>query len=150
VIANFTRRDVLAYSAAILGAHRSQAARAHITKSRIGAITDEIGPTQTDAIAFAKQHGLQWVELRSVPESKKEFAFLTEPELKRYAAELAANRLKGLSDSPDHIDWRALLEAMERDGYPGQISVATEVFDGTFEKANDSVREVMHIVGELA
>ena len=33
-------------------------------------------------------------ELRNVPETKKEFAFLTEPELKRWAAELAANKLK--------------------------------------------------------
>jgi xylose isomerase-like TIM barrel protein len=245
VIADFTRRDPPACSAAMLGGRQLQAAKAHITKSR-----------------------------SNVPESKKEFAFLTEPELKRCAAELAANRLKvsllktsllkfswetdnprwdhrkddlgraitaaqilgvdkirvftgaraadpataypkiartmadltplaesagvrlltenepsqnigtcaelkaildllpaksigfnwdpqnalslgetawpGLADSPDHIDWRALLESMERDGYPGQISVATEVFDGTFDKANDSVREVMHIVGELA
>ena len=42
------------------------------------------------------------------------------------------------------------MEAMERDGYQGEISLATESSDGTFEKANDSMREVMHIVGELA
>jgi sugar phosphate isomerase/epimerase len=57
---------------------------------------------------------------------------------------------EGLSDGPREINWRAVMEAMERDGYQGEISVATETGDGTFEKANDSMREVMHIVGELA
>lgn len=276
-----------------LRAEKRQAAKAHITKSRISAITDEIGRTQADAIAFAKQYGLQWVELRTVPESKKEFAFLSEPELKRYAAELAANKLKvsllktsllkfpweadskrwdrrkedlgraivaaqilgvdkirvftgarvanpataypkivetmeeliplaenakirllienepsqnigtcaeltaimdllpsktigfnwdpqnalslhetpwpggyahlpktrmlnvqikaeGLSNGSEQIDWMAVMEAMQRDGYQGEVSLATETFDGTFEKANDSIREVMHIVGELS
>jgi sugar phosphate isomerase/epimerase len=279
------------------------AAKSRITKSRISAITDEIGRTQTDAIAFAKQNGLQWVELRTVPESKKEFAFLSEPELKRYATELAANKLKvsllktsllkfpwpqlfpadqnldanqkrwdrrkedlaraisaaqilgvdkirlftgarvaepssaypaianaieelipaaenarirlllenepsqnigtcaelkailellpsktlgfnwdaqnalslheapwpggyallpkarmlnaqikaeGLSDGSGQINWRAVMEAMQKDGYAGEISLATETFDGTFEKASDSLHDVLHIVGELS
>jgi len=280
----------------MFGARRLLAARAHITKSRISAITDEIGRTQTDAIAFAKQFVLQWVDLRNVPGSNREFAFLSEPELKRYAAELAASKLKvsllktsllkfpwpapdakekrwdsrkgdlaraitaaqilgtdkiviftgmrvtnpataypaivktmeeliplaenarvrlliendpsqnigtcaelkaimdllpsksigfnwdpqsalslgetpwpggyaqlpkarmwnvqikseGLSDGPQQINWRRVMEAMERDGYQGEISLATEPSDTTFERANDAMREVMHIVGELA
>ncbi len=288
-----TRRDLLAFSTAILGARGLRAAKAHITKARISAITDELGLTQTDAIAFAKQYGLQWVELRNVPGSNREFGFLTEPELKRFAAELAANKLKvsllktsllkfawesdtkrwdrrkddlaraitaaqifgvdkirvftgarvtdpataypaivrtmeeliplaenakirlaienepsqnigtcaelkaimdllpsksigfnwdpqnalalnetpwpagyaqlpkarmlnvqikaeGLSGDPRQINWRAVMEAMERDGYQGEISLATEIFDGTFQKANDAIREVMHIAGELS
>jgi len=277
-------------------------AKSHITKSRISAITDEIGRSQADAIAFAKEHGLQWVELRTVPETKQEFAFLTEPELKGYAAQLGANKLKvsllktsilkfpwpelspadqnleanqkrwdrrredlgraivasqvlgvdkirvftgarvakpemalprivqtmseliplaenarvrlvienepsqnvgtcaelkavmellpskaigfnwdpqnalalqeppwpggyaqlptarmlnaqikaeGLGDGPGNLNWRAIMEAMQRDGYLGEISLATETSDGTFGVANDSMREVMHIVGEL-
>jgi sugar phosphate isomerase/epimerase len=297
VSGTLTRRDLLAYSTAMLSARGMHAAKAYITKDRISAITDEIGLTQADAIAFAKQHGLQWVELRNVPGSNREFAFLTEPELKRFAAELAANKLKvsllrtsllkfpwppdpnadakrwdrrrddlvraitaaqifgvdkirvftgarladpamaypaivrtmeelippaenakirlvienepsqnigtcaelkaimdllpsksigfnwdpqnalalnetgwptgyvrlpkarmlnvqikaeGLSGGPRQINWRAVMEAMERDGYQGEISVATEIFDGTFEKANDAIREVMHIVGKLS
>ena len=284
-MAALTRRDLLACSAVVLGARGLCAARSRITKSRISAVTDEIGRTQSDAIAFAKEHGLQWVELRNVPETKKEFISLSEPELKRYATELAGNKLKvsllktnllrspgrakddlaraitaaqifgvdkirvftgaraadpaaaypdlvksmeelvplaenakvrllienepsqnigtcselkaimellpsksigfnwdpqnalalkeapwpagyaqlpkarmwnvqikseGLSDGPQQINWRAVMEAMERDGYQGEISLATENSDGTFEKTNDSIREVMHIVGELA
>jgi sugar phosphate isomerase/epimerase len=293
VFGTLRRRDLLAGSAAIFGARTLRAAKSRIAKTRISAITDEIGPTQADSIAFAKQYGLQWVELRNVPESKREFAFLSEPELKRYAAELAANKIgvsllktsllklpwsadtkrwdrrkedlaraiaaaqifgvdkiriftgarvadpataypniaqtmedliplaegakvrlliendpsqnvatcaelrtimdllpskaigfnwdpqnalalnetpwpggyarlpkarmlnvqikaEGLSEGPRQIDWRALMEAIGRDGYQGEISLATEIFDGTFEKANDSIREVMHIVGELS
>jgi sugar phosphate isomerase/epimerase len=58
-------------------------------------------------------------------------------------------KAEGLSDARP-IDWRAIMEAMGRDGYQGEISLATEIFDGTFEKANDAMREVMHIAGELS
>jgi sugar phosphate isomerase/epimerase len=84
---------LLAAAIAALGP-RLHAAKPRITKSRVSVITDEVGKTQTDALAFAKQHGLQMVELRTVPETGKEFAFLSEPELRGYASELAAARIK--------------------------------------------------------
>lgn len=297
-----TRRDLLAGAAATLSVRGLSAAKSRITKASISAITDEMGRTQADSIAFAKEHGLQWVELRTVPGTKQEFAFLTVPELKGYAAQLAANKLKvsllktsvlkfpwpelspadanleanqkrwerrkddlsralaaaqtvgvdklrlftgarvanpaaaypkivqtiqeliplaeaakirlvienepsqniatcaelkaimdllpsnvvgfnwdpqnalaqheipwpggyallpktrmlnaqikaeGLPDGPDRLNWRAILDAMQKDGYQGQISLATETFDGTFEKASDAMREVMHIAGQV-
>ncbi len=86
-----TRREVLAAAgagvAAPLWAKR-------IDRSRISAITDEIGKTADDAIAFAKEYGLQWVELRGVPGQRKEYAFLPEPEIKAAAAALARSGLK--------------------------------------------------------
>ena len=88
------RRELLAGAVGLLAASQLRALKSRITKANISAITDEIGKTQADAIAFAHQYGLQWVELRNVPETKKEFAFLTEPELKGWAAELGANKLK--------------------------------------------------------
>jgi L-ribulose-5-phosphate 3-epimerase len=287
-----TRRDLLAGATAVLSVGGLGAARSRITKTRISAITDEIGRTQSDAVAFAKQYGLQWVELRTVPETKKEFAFLTEPEVKRYAAELSANRLKvsllktsllkfpwdseterwgkrkddlsttlnaaqilgvdkvriftgarvanpetaypkivqtmeeliplaekarvrlvienepsqnigtaaelkailellpsksigfnwdaqnalslhetpwpdgyaklpksrmlhaqikaeGLTDGAGKIDWKSILEAMQRDNYQGETGLATEIFDNTFDRANDAMGEILHIVGRL-
>jgi L-ribulose-5-phosphate 3-epimerase len=293
VIGNVTRRNWLAYSACLLGTRGLQAARTHMNKSRVSAATDEMGRTQEDAIAFAKQYPLQWVELRNVPGSNQEFASLSEPELMRFAAELAANKLKvsllrtsllrfswgaddkrwdrrkkdfaravaaadvlgvdkisiftgartarpaeaysnivqtleemipraedakirlliendpsqnigtcaelkaildllpskaigfnwdpqnalalnetpwptgyallpkarmfnvqirseGLSTVPRQINWRAVLEAMQREGYQGEISVATQMPGNTFEKTDDSIREVLHIVGELS
>ena len=270
---------------------RPLSAKEHITKQRVAVITDEAGKTQTDALAFAKQHGLQWVELRTVPETQKEFAFLSDPELKRYAAELAAAKIKvsllktsllkfpwqadqkrwdrrkddlakaitaaqilgtdkiriftggrsadpasaiptvakaveelipaaeaarihllieneptqnvgtcaelkslldllpsksvGFNWDPQNaialhesawpegyallpkarmmnmqvkaealagnspIRWRSVFETMQKDGYSGVVSLATEVFDGTFDKANESLGDLLHIVGEL-
>lgn len=88
------RRELLTGAAGLLAVSPLSAFKSRITKANISAITDEIGKTQAEAIEFAHQYGLQWVELRNVPETKKEFAFLTEPELKRWASELAANKLK--------------------------------------------------------
>jgi sugar phosphate isomerase/epimerase len=111
-----TRRELLAGTACLLGVQPLQAFKSHITKARISAITDEIGQTQADAIDFARQYGLEWVELRNVPETKKEFAFLTEPELKRWAAQLASNKLKVsfLNTSLLKFTWPGLIPAKMR------------------------------------
>jgi len=71
-------------------------AKGRIDKSRISAITDEIGLTPEDALVFAKQYGLRWIELRNIPGSKpaKEYAFATEAELKLAASTFAQNGLK--------------------------------------------------------
>jgi L-ribulose-5-phosphate 3-epimerase len=87
-----TRRELLAAALtapALFGKTR-------IDKTRISAITDEIGLTPQDSLDFAKQYGLRWIELRNVPGSKpgKEYAFLTEPEVKEAATSFAANGLK--------------------------------------------------------
>jgi len=84
--------------------------KSRITKANISAITDEIGETQADAIDFAHHYNLSWVELRNLPESKKEFAKMTEPELKRSAAELASNKLKVsfLNTSMMKFNWPGL------------------------------------------
>lgn len=90
-----TRRELLAgalLAPALLAKNR-------IDKTRISAITDEIATSPEDAIAFAKQYGLRWVELRNVPSAKGnrsvgEYAFLPEAEVKAAAASFAANGLK--------------------------------------------------------
>ncbi len=85
-----TRRELLA---AACTASALQAGR-RIDISRFSAITDEIGKTPEDAIAFTKQHNLSWVELRGIPGTKREYAFLPEADLKETAASFAANGLK--------------------------------------------------------
>ena len=89
-----TRRDLLAGASALTLAGRLRAAKSHLTKARVSAITDELSRTQAGALEFAKKHGLQMLELRTVPETKKDFAFLTAPELKEYATALAAAKIK--------------------------------------------------------
>lgn len=69
-------------------------AKRRLNRSRISAITDEIGKTADDAITFAKQYGLEWVELRSVPETRKEYSLLPEAEVKATAAALSAHGLR--------------------------------------------------------
>jgi len=196
-----TRRQLLA----VLAASPLLAARSRIGKNRVSAVTDEIAGSQSDAVAFAKKFSLQWVELRKVPGTKRDFASLTFPELKGYAAELGENKLKvsvlhaaaatpatieaaqGLGAgkllvpagivvvasplAPPGIDWdpakvaeqppkgrvlnvriqsltemnwRRVLEALERDNYQGEICLET-----TPDKADDAMRELMHFIGEL-
>lgn len=63
-------------------------AASRIDVSRLSAITDEIGRSPEEAAAFARQYGLSWVELRSVPGGGGEYAFLPEGEVKAAAGRL--------------------------------------------------------------
>lgn len=56
-----TRRELLASLAAVAVAHADSGSKT----SHISAINDEIGLTREETAAFAKQYGIQWVELRS-------------------------------------------------------------------------------------
>jgi hypothetical protein len=69
-------------------------ARTGIDKSRISAITDEIGLSTNDSIAFAHKYGLQWVELRNEPSLKKEYFTLPEAQVKADALRFAREGLK--------------------------------------------------------
>lgn len=67
---------------------------AKIDRHRLSSITDESGTTPAEAIAFAQKHGLQWMEVRSVPGSKKHYADLTAEELKQAAQEFKDGGVK--------------------------------------------------------
>jgi sugar phosphate isomerase/epimerase len=90
-----TRRTLLAAAAVCtlpLGA------RNRIDKSRISAITDEIGLTTDESIAFAHKYGLENVEIRNPPKNepnaRKEYFALTEPEIKADAIRFSKEGLK--------------------------------------------------------
>ena len=91
-----TRRELLAAGAAC--ASTTLWARGHMDKTRISAITDEIGLTTDESIAFAHHFGLQFVELRNPPKNesnaKKEYFALTEAEIKADAVRFATEGLK--------------------------------------------------------
>ena len=108
---HITRRQLLAGAAALAAAAPLSAFKSRITKASISAITDEIGLTQAAAIEFAHQYGMSWIELRNMPESGKEFAKMTEPELKAAAAELANAKLKVsfLNTSMMKFNWPGLV-----------------------------------------
>jgi sugar phosphate isomerase/epimerase len=88
-----TRREILAAGSAAAFAARLRA-RGHWDKSRISAITDEIGRSTDESIAFAHQYGLQFIELRNPPGSSKEYFTLTEPEIKADAVRFQNEGLK--------------------------------------------------------
>lgn len=87
-----TRRDLLAAAAAAcaLPLH----ARSHFDKTRISAITDEIGLSTDESIAFAHQYGLTHVEIRNPAGSKKEYFTLPEAEVKADAVRFQQGGLK--------------------------------------------------------
>jgi Xylose isomerase-like TIM barrel len=82
-----TRRAFLASAAAAL----PLLAKSRIDQGRISAITDEIARSSQDAVAFIKQYGLRWVELRSLPGQKREYFTLSEAELHAEAKLLDEN-----------------------------------------------------------
>jgi sugar phosphate isomerase/epimerase len=86
-----TRRELLAAAPAC--AHPLWA-RTRLNKLSISAITDEIGKTTDEAIAFAHQYGLRFIELRNAPEEHKEYVALPEEKLKAHAARFASEGLK--------------------------------------------------------
>jgi hydroxypyruvate isomerase len=86
-----TRRELLAAAAASAS---SLLAKSHFDKTRISAITDEIGKTTDESIEFAHNYGLQFIEIRNPPGNKKEYFQLTEPEIKADALRFHNEGLK--------------------------------------------------------
>lgn len=68
--------------------------RTHFTKTTLSAITDEIGKTTEDSIAFAHQYGLKFVELRNIPEDRKEYVASPVEKIKAHSARFAREGLK--------------------------------------------------------
>jgi len=89
-----TRRDLLVAAGAACAAPLW--ARTHIDKSRISAITDEIGLTTDDSIAFAHKYGLSNIEIRDrvLDGKKKEYFTLPEAEIKADALRFQKEGLK--------------------------------------------------------
>lgn len=66
----FLTSSLAAGAASAIALHAAPARR--IDRSRISAITDEIAKSPAEAIAFAKEYGLKWLELRDVPHAAQE------------------------------------------------------------------------------
>ncbi len=69
-------------------------AKNRIDRSRISAITDEIGMTTGESIDFAHTYGLKWVEVREIREKKKEVGLAPEADVKELASALGGANLK--------------------------------------------------------
>ncbi|HEU0140265.1 MAG TPA: TIM barrel protein [Bryobacteraceae bacterium] len=59
-------------------------------------------------------------------------------------------QIKGRSilDGPQKLDWTAIFEALERDGYKGMFGLETHIFGPTLiESSHASIREILRIAG---
>jgi sugar phosphate isomerase/epimerase len=56
---------------------------------------------------------------------------------------------KGIMDkSPEKLDWAAIVKALDKDGYEGELGLETHLFDGTLiAAAHESMETMMRIVG---
>ena len=84
------RRSFLAAALAAPGVF----ARNRFDYGRIAVLTDEVARTPEDAIVFAHQYNLHWVELREVPGKRGAYWSLPDDELRATAKGLAENGLK--------------------------------------------------------
>jgi sugar phosphate isomerase/epimerase len=91
-----TRRELIVATAAWTGAACVSTvwARSRWDRSRISAITDELGNTPDEAVAFAREYGLQFVEIRNQPGTNKEYATLREADIQADAAHLVNEGIK--------------------------------------------------------
>src|ERR1051326_2259472 len=65
-----------------------------IGRNRISAISDEVGTSPAESIAFTKKFGMEWLELRNVPGSKQTYFYMTAEELKPAAQEFRDNGIR--------------------------------------------------------
>jgi sugar phosphate isomerase/epimerase len=59
--------------------------------------------------------------------------------------------IKGRSvlNYPERQDWRAIFDAMTRDGYTGAFGLETHIFgEGQIQASHDAMREILRILGE--
>ncbi|MBI3473074.1 MAG: sugar phosphate isomerase/epimerase [Candidatus Solibacter usitatus] len=138
-----TRRELLAGTLAA----SALAARNKIDRTRISAITDEIAVSPEDAIAFALQYKLQWVELRAVPGKKgAEYAFMPEAEVKAAAAAFKRNGLgvSFLNSSLLKFPWPGTEPARQRQETPEARAKRLERESARFNQRMDDLRKALN------
>lgn len=109
----FTRRQLLTASAVAASPLVLAAKAKHIDYSRVSAVTDECADSEAGAVKFATDHGLKWVELRSVPGPNPKASYHTwdEASLK--------NTAKMLSDAGVKVSF--LNTPLLKHGLPGTV-----------------------------
>jgi hypothetical protein len=56
-----------------------------------------------------------------------------------------------MPSSPEKEDWKAIIQALDKDGYKGKIGLETHVYDGTLiAAAHTSMEEILRIVRDLS
>jgi L-ribulose-5-phosphate 3-epimerase len=146
-----TRRELLAAAAACAAGGTALLAKTRIEKSQISAISDEIGYSTEESIAFAHHYGMQNVEIRNSP-GKKEYFMLPEAEIKTDADWFAKEGLKVsfVNTSLMKFTWPGMEAARKRNETPEarEKRLASEKlrFDNRMEDFQRAIR-CAHIMG---
>jgi hydroxypyruvate isomerase len=142
-----TRRELIAASLAC--GMLPAIARANWDKSRLSAITDEIGNTVDDSIAFAHQYGLTFIELRdhmAAGAPRKEYFQLNEAEIKADALRFKREGLKVsfLNTSLMKFTWPGMEVARRRPEEPAardrRLATEKAQFDRRIEDLQKAIR----------
>jgi hypothetical protein len=138
--------------ARMLGEFIPMAEMAKVRLSIANQATQNIG-TSAEAKAILDVLPSKWIGLDWTP---REAAMLGETPWPDGYAQLPKGRIfhatvraDDLSSGPSFLNWRLILEAMQRDDYPGEIGFETGSADGAFQKIDEPMRDLLHIVGEL-
>jgi sugar phosphate isomerase/epimerase len=145
-----TRRELLAAGAVCA---TPIWARSHFDKSRISAITDEIGNTTDESIAFAHQYGLQFVEIRDRrAQQRKEYFTLPEAEIKADALRFSKEGLKVsfINTSLMKFTWPGSVPARPRQESPEAAEKRRAAEQARWDNRLDDLKKAMrcaHIMG---
>jgi len=160
-----TRRELLAGGAAGGAACAATLwARNHWDRSRISAITDEIGATADDAAGFAHDSGMLYVEVRNQPGSNREYASGREADMQATMSHLTNEKLKvsvvntsllkfawpGSAAAPDQARWDRRMDDLQKALRCAQLMGADKlrIFAGT--RAADPPSTFQHTADTIA
>ena len=141
-----TRRELLAAAAAAGALSASRlSAKTRIDKSRISAITDEIGLSPEEAIAFAHHYKLENVEIRNRPGAKEYFT-MPEADIKADAAIFAREGLKVsfVNTSLMKFTWPGMEPARRRQETPEAREKRLAAEKARFERRAEDTLKALH------
>ena len=126
-------------------------AKTTIDRSRISAISDEVGKSPQASMDFAKQYDLQFLELRNVP-GGKEYSFLPEDEVKQAAADFERNgiRISFMNSSLLKFGWPGTEPVRRRPETEQARAKRLQTESARFERRMDDLRTAIrncHILG---
>jgi L-ribulose-5-phosphate 3-epimerase len=90
--------------------------------------------------------GINWDTLNGVPLHEKPFpdGYETLPKDRIWNVHVKG---KSLLDYPEHLDWPAILSALERDGFSGRLELETHIFgEQQVAASHASMKEIMRLL----
>jgi sugar phosphate isomerase/epimerase len=138
-----TRREILLAGAASAS---TLWARSHWDRSRISAITDEIGNTSDAAVDSAHELGLQYVEIRNQPGTNKEYIALREADIQADAAHFVNEGIKVscIDTSLLKFAWPETQPALATPEDPDQRDKRVAAETARWDRRMDDLRRALH------